>query len=77
MVAIGVARASWTLTIVLTTTGADKPPLSPILPGVYGQVSHGMPQPARSLQAGGHGCRDGEAVGRVIMPTSPCPLRYG
>jgi hypothetical protein len=39
------------LTTVLTTTRPDKLPCSPILHSEYGQVSHGMPQPARSLQA--------------------------
>jgi hypothetical protein len=43
------------LTTVLTTTGTDKLPHSPIMYSAYGQVSHGMPQCARSLQAGGQG----------------------
>ena len=42
------------LTTVLTTTGPDKLPLYAILHSGHGQVSHGMPQPARSLQAEDH-----------------------
>jgi len=38
------------LTTVLTTTGIDQLPYSPTLPSAYGQVSHGMLQPACSLQ---------------------------
>ena len=41
------------LTTVLTTTVPDTLPLRPILMGVRCQVSHGMPQPARFLQARG------------------------
>jgi hypothetical protein len=49
-----IARAaSPTLTTVLTTTGPDKLPRSAILQSADVQVSHGMRQPARSLQARG------------------------
>ena len=48
-------QTGWMLTTVLTTTGPDKLPCSPMLQSAYGQVSHGMPQSACSLQAGGQG----------------------
>lgn len=46
------ASRCWALTTVLTTTGPDNMPCSPISLCLYGQVSHGMPQCACSLQAG-------------------------
>jgi hypothetical protein len=47
------------LTTVLTTTGPDSMPCYLTLRSAYGQVSHGMPQPACSLQA----------KGQLLMPS--------
>jgi hypothetical protein len=48
-----VVQAGWALTTVLTTTSPDNLPRYAILQIESCQVSHGMPQCARSLQAGG------------------------
>ena len=50
----GRSGGHWALTTVLTNK-PDKLPRYPTLRSAYGQVGHGMPQPACSLQAGGRG----------------------
>lgn len=46
------------LNTVLTTTTTDNPPVRPTMQIDQYQVSHGLPQPARSLQAGGQRAAD-------------------